>query len=167
MAARMSAKNQQANQNRADQHDNPDIEAGVERLIASGRAKQAGTSADGAESEIEFSHPSAGNDQEPQKNGGNDGKYGAEDPRAGVHRRGQPNARGGIGRKHLPDRNQEKYDRMHQRNNGALAVSEDGEPAHRSLSLYPNRWTSGCDPDHARLECPGWCPTGFSGTLGP
>ena len=37
---------------------------------------------------------------------------------------------GGIGRNHLPHRNQEEHDRMHEGNDGAPAVGENGESAH-------------------------------------
>ena len=124
------ANDQQSHQNRADQHDNPDVEAGVKCPVANRGSEQARRGADGAESEIEFFHPSAGNDEEPQKNGGDDGKDSAENPRATGHRGQYPDAGGGLGGKHLPDSNQEEHDGMHQGDDGAFAVGENGKSAH-------------------------------------
>jgi len=53
---------QQSDQNRAYQHYNSYVEAGVKLLIAGSDSEQARGGADGAESEIEFFHPSAGNE---------------------------------------------------------------------------------------------------------
>jgi len=150
MAAGMPANDKQPNQYRADQHNDSYVEAGVKRLITGGSTKKAGRGADRAESEIEFFHPSAGNDQEPQENRGKHGKDSAEDPRAGMNPRGQPDTRGRIGRKHLPYRYEEEHDRMHQSHDRALAVGEYRESAHSIVTiLYPKRRTRGCDPDHA------------------
>ena len=41
---------------------------------------------------------------------------------------------------------------MHQCDDGAFAVGENGKSAHAYLQLYRKRRTSGCDPDHARRE---------------
>src|ERR1019366_6545082 len=97
LGAGVLSNNQQSDQNRADQHDHPDVEAGVNRLVAGRGSQQARRSADGAESEIESFHPSAGNDEKPQENGGNNGKDSAENPRATGHRGCYPDAGGGIG----------------------------------------------------------------------
>ena len=43
---------------------------------------------------------------------------------------GNPDAGGGIGRNHLPHRNQQEHDGMHQRDDGAFAVGENGKSAH-------------------------------------
>ena len=85
---------------------------------------------DGAEGEIDFFHPSAGNKQEPQKDGGNDDEDSAENPRASRHRGRQPDAGGGPGGKRLPQGNQEEHDGMRQRHHGASAVGENGKSAH-------------------------------------
>ena len=124
MIAGMPPNDKQPNQYRADQHNDSYVEAGVKRLITGGSTKKAGRGADRAESEIEFFHPSAGNDQERQENRGNDGKDSTKYPRASVNRGRQPDAGRRIGRNHLPYRYQEEHDRMHQRHDSALAVGE-------------------------------------------
>lgn len=81
----MPLHNQQSHQNRADQHHYSYIKAGVKGLIAGGGPQQAGARADGAEREIDFLHPSPRDHEEPEKNGRDDGKNSAENPRAGAH----------------------------------------------------------------------------------
>ncbi len=61
--ARVPADDQQADQYGTDQHDHPDIQAGMEGLVASGGPQKARGGADGAESEIYLFHPSPRNDE--------------------------------------------------------------------------------------------------------
>ncbi len=126
----MLAKNQGSDEHRADQHHDSNVEANMESLVAGGGSKQAGSGADGAKSEVKLFHPSLGDHEEPQKNGGNDGEDSAEDPGAGAHVGGEPDSSRGSGRDHLPHGDQQENDRMDQRNDGALTVGQDGESAH-------------------------------------
>lgn len=126
----MHVDDHQPYQHCTDEHHHPDVETGMKCLIAGCGPEQAGGGANGAESEVDFFRPSAGDDEEPQKNSGDDGKDSAEDPRASCHRRCYPNACGGIRRYHLANSNQEKDYGMHQGYDGALPVAEDGKFAH-------------------------------------
>ena len=94
----------------------------MKRLIAGSDSEQARGGADGAESEIEFFHPSAGNDEQPKKNGGDDDKDSAENPRPTRHRGPYPDAGSGIGDNHLPDSDQQEHYGMRQCDDGASAV---------------------------------------------
>ena len=131
----MHSHDQQSDQDCADQHDHPYIEAGVKGLVAGGGSDEAGGGADSAESEIEFFHPSAGNDEQPEKNGGDDGKDSAENPGAARYRGRNPDAGGRLGGNHLPDRNQEEHYGVHQCDNGALAVGENGKSGHANRTV--------------------------------
>src|SRR5208283_4176570 len=75
-------------------------------------------------------HPSAGNDEQPEMNGGDDGKDAAENPGAAGYRGRYPDAGGRLCGNHLPDRNQEEHYGMHQGDDGAFAVRENGESGH-------------------------------------
>jgi len=127
---RVPADDQQADQNCADQRENSYVEARVKGLIACSGSEQTGGSADGAEGEIEFFHPSPGIDQQPQENRRDDGEDSAQNPCAGSHRRGEPDSRGGSGGHHLAHRNQQEDDGVNQRHDGALAVGKNGKSAH-------------------------------------
>jgi len=102
----------------------------VKRLVASGRSDEARGGADGAQSEIDLFYPSVGNHKEPQENRRDDGEDSAKNPRATGHRGCYPDAGGGIRGNHLPHRNQEEHDRMHQCDDGAFAVRENGKSTH-------------------------------------
>src|SRR5208282_4904947 len=104
----MHSNDQQSHQNRADQHHHPDVEAGMKGLVSGSGSNQARGGADSAESEIEFFHPSAGNHEKPQKNGGDYGKDSAEYPGSTGYRGRDPDTTGRIGGNHLPHRDQEE-----------------------------------------------------------
>ena len=120
----------ESNQNRARQHDYPYVQSGVKSLVARSSSQKSRRGAGGAQTKIKFLQPSVGNGEKIEKNRGHNSEGPAQNPRTQGHRRSQPNTAGGTDHNHLPQSNCEEHDRMHQRYNGALTVSQDGEFAH-------------------------------------
>ena len=78
----MRAKDQQANQDCAAEHDDSDIEPGVKGLVAGGGSQQARSCANRAHPEIKLFRQSASEGKEPKEDGGDYRKDRAENPSA-------------------------------------------------------------------------------------
>jgi hypothetical protein len=60
--------NHESHKNGAAQHNDPNINSGMEHSIAGGGSQQTRRGAERAECKVTLFHPVAGNDQQPQKN---------------------------------------------------------------------------------------------------
>lgn len=126
----MNSENRKSHRHSTDQHDDSYIKTGVKRLVASGGAYQARGGAHRAEREIDLFHSSAGKEQEPEQNAGNDGEDAAQNPCSSGYCRWYPDTGDRVGGYHLSRGNKKEHHRVHQGNHGAFTVGKNREAAH-------------------------------------
>lgn len=126
----MNADDEQPDQHGADEHDESNVKASMKGMVAEGGAQEARAGAHGAHAEVELFGPAARDGKKPEQDRGSYREDAAEYPGASGHGRGYPDSRGGSGRDHLAEGDQQEDDRMHERHDSPLAVREDGELAH-------------------------------------
>ena len=81
----MRVYDEKSHKNCADQHCNPNVDAGVKGMVSSGGSEQAGGGAEVAEREVNLFHPAAGDNEQPQQNRRDDREYSTKSPCARGH----------------------------------------------------------------------------------